>query len=41
MAKKLGDELWVGLNSDEWLVRKKGQAFMPLQRTFNYSNQIW
>ena len=28
-AKKLGDELWVGLNSDEWLVRKKGQAFMP------------
>ena len=28
-AKELGDELWVGLNSDEWLVRKKGQAFMP------------
>ena len=28
-AKKLGDELWVGLNSDEWLIRKKGQAFMP------------
>ena len=22
-AKKLGDELWVGLNSDERLVRKK------------------
>ena len=28
-AKKLGDQLWVGLNSDEWLVNKKGQAFMP------------
>lgn len=28
-AKELGDELWVGINSDEWLVRKKGQAFMP------------
>ena len=30
-AKELGDELWVGINSDEWLVRKKGQAFMPYQ----------
>ena len=29
-ARKLGDMLVVGLNSDEWLVRKKGQAFMPL-----------
>lgn len=29
-AKKLGDELWVGLNSDEWLTRKKGRPFMPL-----------
>jgi cytidyltransferase-like protein len=28
-AKALGDELVVGLNSDEWLARKKGQAFMP------------
>jgi len=28
-AKKLGDILIVGLNSDEWLVRKKGKAFMP------------
>jgi len=28
-AKKLGDELVVGLNSDEWLARKKGQPFMP------------
>lgn len=29
-AKKLGDKLIIGLNSDEWLVRKKGKAFMPL-----------
>lgn len=29
-AKKLGDRLIVGLNSDEWLARKKGQPFMPL-----------
>lgn len=27
-AKKLGDYLIVGLNSDEWLKRKKGRAFM-------------
>lgn len=30
-ARKLGDMLIVGLNSDAWLVRKKGQAFMPLE----------
>jgi cytidyltransferase-like protein len=28
-AKTLGDILIVGLNSDDWLVRKKGAAFMP------------
>jgi D-beta-D-heptose 7-phosphate kinase/D-beta-D-heptose 1-phosphate adenosyltransferase len=28
-AKLLGDMLIVGLNSDEWLERKKGRAFMP------------
>ena len=27
-AKKLGDTLIVGVNSDEWLTRKKGQPFM-------------
>ena len=27
-AKNLGDELWVGINSDEWLTRKKGRPFM-------------
>lgn len=28
-AKKLGDRLIVGVNSDAWLMRKKGQSFMP------------
>lgn len=28
-AKQLGDVLVVGLNSDEWLTRKKGAPFMP------------
>lgn len=28
-AKTLGDMLIVGLNSDEWLERKKGRSFMP------------
>ena len=30
-AKKLGDILIVGLNSDDWLQRKKGRPFMLLQ----------
>lgn len=30
-AKQLGDTLVVGLNSDPWLERKKGQAFMPFE----------
>lgn len=28
-AKKLGDRLIVGVNSDAWLTRKKGKPFMP------------
>jgi cytidyltransferase-like protein len=28
-ARILGDMLIVGLNSDDWLIRKKGAAFMP------------
>tara|TARA_Y100000287_G_scaffold175058_1_gene164447 strand:- start:2370 stop:3122 length:753 start_codon:yes stop_codon:yes gene_type:complete len=27
-ARELGDELYVAINSDKWLTRKKGQAFM-------------
>jgi len=29
-ARQLGDRLIVGLNSDAWLERKKGRAFMPM-----------
>ncbi len=29
-ARKLGDWLIVGVNSDAWLKRKKGRAFMPI-----------
>ena len=28
-ARNLGDELWVAVNSDAWLARKKGRYFMP------------
>lgn len=28
-ARELGDKLIVGLNSDDWLTRKKGRSFMP------------
>ena len=30
-AKKLADSLCVCVNSDEWLTRKKGKPFMPIQ----------
>ena len=30
-ASELGDILAVGVNSDEWLVRKKGRSFMPFE----------
>jgi D-beta-D-heptose 7-phosphate kinase/D-beta-D-heptose 1-phosphate adenosyltransferase len=33
-AKQLGDKLIVGLNSDEWLTRKKGKPFMPMSERF-------
>jgi cytidyltransferase-like protein len=30
-ARMLGDQLVVGLNSDAWLIRKKGKAFLPFE----------
>lgn len=30
-AAKQGDKLFVALNSDEWLTRKKGRPFMPVE----------
>ena len=35
-AKKLGDKLIVALNSDDWLINKKGKFFMP----FNERKEI-
>lgn len=34
-AKQLGDKLIVGVNSDAWLARKKGQPFMPWSERFS------
>jgi len=45
-AKQLGDTLIVGLNSDAWLERKKGAAFMPWAERYavvskiKYVNQV-
>ena len=39
-AKKLGDKLIVGLNSDEWLARKKGRHFMPIDERFAIVSSI-
>ena len=33
-AKKLGDRLIVGINSDSWLERKKGKNFLPLSERY-------
>ena len=30
-ARALGDQLLVGVNSDAWLIRKKGYAFLPVE----------
>jgi len=30
-AKKLGDKLVVGINSDQWLLNKKGKNFLPFE----------
>jgi cytidyltransferase-like protein len=38
-AKTLGDYLFVGINSDDWLIRKKGKAFLPwIERYIIMSN---
>ena len=39
-AKALGDVLVVGLNSDEWLERKKGKAFMPWNERLSIINNL-
>jgi cytidyltransferase-like protein len=39
-AKQLGDILVVGLNSDAWLARKKGQPFMPWDERYKIVSKI-
>jgi len=39
-AKVLGDVLVVGLNSDEWLARKKGQPFMPFNERYSVASNL-
>ena len=39
-ARKLGDTLVVGLNSDDWLTRKKGQPFMPFEERLEVLRHI-
>ena len=39
-AKKLGDILIVGLNSDEWLTRKKGKPFMPIEERMSVIREL-
>ena len=39
-AKEFGDYLIIALNSDEWLVKKKGKAFMPFEERKNILENI-
>lgn len=39
-AKELGDILYVGVNSDEWLSRKKGRPFMPLEERLRIIQEL-
>lgn len=39
-AKKLGDKLFVGLNSDEWLRRKKGSEFLPYDERYLITSSL-
>lgn len=39
-AKKLGDWLIVGINSDDWLTKKKGQPFMPVWERYEIISNL-
>jgi len=39
-AAKLGEKLIVGVNSDEWLTRKKGKPFMPIEERMALLNEM-
>lgn len=40
-ARELGDRLVVGLNTDDWLTRKKGKAFLPLHERATIVSSLW
>ena len=39
-AKELGNPLCVGVNSDEWLTRKKGKPFMPMSERMTIIKEL-
>lgn len=39
-SRQLGDMLIVGVNSDAWLARKKGRAFMPMIERMNIMRNL-
>ena len=39
-AKLLGDKLIVAVNSDQWLINKKGKFFMPLEERSNIISNL-
>jgi cytidyltransferase-like protein len=39
-AKELADEVWIGLNNDAWLKRKKGRSFMDEQERAFIMNSL-
>jgi cytidyltransferase-like protein len=39
-AKLLADELIVGINSDNWLIRKKGNYFLPFEERMSIVSNI-
>ena len=40
-ASQLADKLVVGVNSDEWLIRKKGQPFMPIEERVAILSELY
>ena len=39
-AKKLGTKLIVGVNSDQWLEKKKGSPFLPIDERLNIVSSL-
>jgi len=40
-ARELGDRLWVGVNSDAWLIRKKGMPFMSFDERCSIISNLY